>query len=157
MDRRPKADRPFAALRRHIERLAREAPAGETRVNLSTRLNRSVVVNSGQSGSRQAAVSRQTSPIRQDGKDTVDAAETSATLAAEGGPMADQEQDQYKKLSREELNELAGSELPERAAMSLINANIAIPVNAAIAANVLSDGAIAYANATQDTPIDQGN
>jgi hypothetical protein len=71
--------------------------------------------------------------------------------------MADQEQEQYKKLSREELSELAGSELPERAAMSLINANIAIPVNAAIAANVLSDGAIAYANAAQDTPIDQGN
>jgi hypothetical protein len=63
----------------------------------------------------------------------------------------------YKPLTREELNEMAGEELPERAAMSLVNANIAIPVNAAVAANVLSDGAIAYANATQDTPIDQGN
>jgi len=63
----------------------------------------------------------------------------------------------YKQLSREELNELAGEELPERAAMSLINANLAIPVNAAIAANVLSDGAIAYADATQSAPIDQGN
>jgi len=68
-----------------------------------------------------------------------------------------EDQEQYKTLSREELNELAGDELPERAAMSLINANIAIPVNAAIAANVLSDGAIAYADATQTTPIDQGN
>ena len=65
--------------------------------------------------------------------------------------------DEYRKLSREELNALAGEELPERAAMSLINANLAIPVNAAIAANVLSDGSIAYAGATQDTPIDQGN
>jgi hypothetical protein len=65
--------------------------------------------------------------------------------------------DEYRKLSREELNALAGEELPERAAMSLINANLAIPVNAAIAANVLSDGAIAYADATQDTPIDQSN
>ena len=64
---------------------------------------------------------------------------------------------EYKQLSREEINELAGEELPERAAMSLINANIAIPVNAAIAANVLSDGAIAYADAAQQTPIDQGN
>ena len=63
----------------------------------------------------------------------------------------------YKALTREELNELAGEELPERAAMSLINANIAIPVNAAIAANVLSDGAIAYADAAQNTPIEQGN
>jgi hypothetical protein len=64
---------------------------------------------------------------------------------------------EYKSLSREELSELAGEELPERAAMSLINANIAIPVNAAVAANVLSDGAIAYADAAQNTPIDQGN
>ncbi len=63
----------------------------------------------------------------------------------------------YRKLTREELAELAGEELPERAAMSLVNANLAIPVNAAVAANVLSDGAIAYADATQQTPIDQGN
>ena len=64
---------------------------------------------------------------------------------------------QYRKVTREELEELAGEELPERAAMSLINANIAIPVNAAVAANVLSDGAVAYADAAQNTPIDQGN
>jgi hypothetical protein len=61
----------------------------------------------------------------------------------------------YKPLTREELNEMAGEELPERAAMSLINANVAIPINAAVAANVLSDGAIAYADAAQTTPIDQ--
>jgi hypothetical protein len=65
--------------------------------------------------------------------------------------------EQYRKVTRDELNELAGEELPERAAMSLINANIAIPINAAIAANVLSDGAIAYADAAQTTPIDQSN
>lgn len=63
--------------------------------------------------------------------------------------------EQYRKLTREELNELVGEELPDRAAMSLINANIAIPVNAAVAANVLSDGATAYADAAQNTPIDQ--
>jgi hypothetical protein len=63
----------------------------------------------------------------------------------------------YKPLSREELNELAGEELPERAAMSLINANLAAPVNAAIAANIASDHSIAYANATQDVSIKQGN
>jgi hypothetical protein len=67
------------------------------------------------------------------------------------------ETQEYRKVTPEELHELAGEELPERAAMSLINANIAIPVNAAVAANVLSDGAIAYADATQDTPIDQSN
>jgi hypothetical protein len=70
--------------------------------------------------------------------------------------MGDKPQE-YRKVTREELAELAGEELPERAAMSLVNANIAIPVNAAIAANVLSDGSIAYADATQDTPIDQSN
>jgi hypothetical protein len=65
--------------------------------------------------------------------------------------------DEYRKLTKEDLSDLVGEELPERAAMSLINANIAIPVNAAVAANVLSDGAVAYANAAQTTPIDQGN
>jgi hypothetical protein len=64
---------------------------------------------------------------------------------------------EYRKLTRKELDQLAGEALPEKAAMSLVNANIAIPVNAAVAANVLSDGSIAYADATQQTPITQGN
>ena len=63
----------------------------------------------------------------------------------------------YRQLTRDELEAIAGEALPERAAMSLINANLAIPVNAAVAANVLSDGAVAYADATQQTPINQGN
>jgi hypothetical protein len=65
--------------------------------------------------------------------------------------------EEYRKLTRDELAELAGEELPERAAMSLVNANIAIPINAAVAANVLSDNAIAYANAAQTGNIQQGN
>ena len=65
--------------------------------------------------------------------------------------------DGFRTLTREDLEQLAGEPLPERAAMSLVNANIAIPINAAIAANVLSDGAIAYAEAAQQTPIDQSN
>ena len=64
---------------------------------------------------------------------------------------------EYKTLTRQELEALAGEPLPERAAMSLVNANLAIPVNVALAANVLSDDAIAYANAAQTTPIDQSN
>jgi predicted peroxiredoxin len=63
----------------------------------------------------------------------------------------------YKPLSREELNEIAGEELPERAAMSLINANVAAPVNAAVALNALSDGSTAFANAEQTADIDQSN
>ena len=70
--------------------------------------------------------------------------------------MAEQEP-QYKALTREELNELAGEELPERAAMSLINANVAAPINLALAANVLSDNSTAYANAIQDAPVNQSN
>jgi hypothetical protein len=65
--------------------------------------------------------------------------------------------DEYRKLTREELSELAGEELPERAAMSLINANVAAPVNLAAALNVLSDGSTAYASATQTAPITQTN
>ena len=55
----------------------------------------------------------------------------------------------YKELTREELDALAGEPLPERAAMSLVNANIAAPINAAVALNVLSDNSTAYANAQQ--------
>ena len=69
--------------------------------------------------------------------------------------MTDEIQDQG--LTREELEEQGGEELPDREAMSLVNANLAIPVNAAVAANVLSDGSVAWADATQDTPIDQSN
>jgi hypothetical protein len=64
---------------------------------------------------------------------------------------------EYKKLTREELEQLAGEALPERAAMSLINANVAAPVNAALALNVLSDSSVAYANAEQVADIDQTN
>ena len=69
--------------------------------------------------------------------------------------MADPRNNQ--ELSPEELEQESVAELPDREAMSLINANLAAPVNAAVAANVLSDGSIAYADATQDTPIDQSS
>ena len=65
------------------------------------------------------------------------------------------EQMEYKQLTHEELNALAGEELPERAAMSLINANVAAPINLAAALNVASDHSIAYANAQQTGDITQ--
>jgi hypothetical protein len=68
-----------------------------------------------------------------------------------------QDQMEFRPLNRDELNELAGEELPERAAMSLVNANNAIPLNAAIAANVLSDNAAAVAQAAQTAAIQQTN
>ena len=60
-----------------------------------------------------------------------------------------------QELSQEELEAEGGEQLPDREAMSLVNTNVAIPINAAVAANVLSDDAIAYANAEQDAAIDQ--
>ena len=60
-------------------------------------------------------------------------------------------------LTNEELEAQDAEQLPDREAMSLVNANIAAPINAAVAANVLSDNSIAYANAVQDVDIDQSN
>lgn len=62
-----------------------------------------------------------------------------------------------EKVTNEELEEQNAEALPDREQMSLVNANIAAPVNAAVALNALSDGSVAYADATQDTPITQGN
>ena len=64
----------------------------------------------------------------------------------------------FRVLTREELDALAGEELPERAAMSLVAANVAAPINAAVALNALSDGSTAYASATQNIgDINQSN
>ena len=61
---------------------------------------------------------------------------------------------EHRELSRAEM-EAKAVELPDREAMSLINANLAAPINLALAANVLSDNSIAIAQATQIAPIDQ--
>jgi hypothetical protein len=66
--------------------------------------------------------------------------------------MADEQKNQ---LSEQELQEQQASDLPERDAMSLVNADIAVPVNIAAALNVLSDGSTAGAGALQQDPIGQ--
>lgn len=68
--------------------------------------------------------------------------------------MAEQNKPQ---LTDDEVTEQGSEELPDREAMSLVNANLAVPVNLAVAANVLSDDAVAYADATQDSVIDQSS
>jgi hypothetical protein len=60
-------------------------------------------------------------------------------------------------LSPEELDAQGAEQLPDREAMSLVNANVAAPVNAAAALNVLSDSSTATADATQTADINQGN
>ena len=59
------------------------------------------------------------------------------------------------ELTEEELAQQNAEELPDREAMSLVNANLAAPVNAAVALNVASDDSIAYANAEQTGDITQ--
>jgi len=62
-----------------------------------------------------------------------------------------------RELSAEELEAQEAEALPDREAMSLVNANVAAPVNLAAALNVLSDSSVAYANAEQTATIDQSN
>jgi hypothetical protein len=62
---------------------------------------------------------------------------------------------QERELTPQELEEQDVAELPDREAMSLINANVAAPINAAVALNVLSDNSLAYANAEQTGTITQ--
>jgi hypothetical protein len=61
-----------------------------------------------------------------------------------------------KEITRNELESQLISELPDRAEMSLVNANVAAPINLALAANVLSDGSTAAADAAQVNYIPQG-
>jgi len=58
-------------------------------------------------------------------------------------------------LTALELDQLAVEPLPDRAAMSLVNANLAAPINAALGLNVLSDNSAALAAAQQTAPIGQ--
>ena len=62
-------------------------------------------------------------------------------------------------LSDEELEGQDPEQLPDREAVSLIDANVAAPVNAAVALNVLSDDSAAIDNAEQtaDTDIEQAD
>jgi hypothetical protein len=62
----------------------------------------------------------------------------------------------HQSVETYELEKQTVEALPDRTAMSLVNANLAIPVNLGLAANVLSDNAVAAAEAQQTAPIGQG-
>jgi hypothetical protein len=70
-------------------------------------------------------------------------------------PPVSEPRDEVVDLTDEEIANETGEELPDREAMSLLDLNVAAPVNAAVAANVLSDGSVAYANAEQTATITQ--
>ena len=80
--------------------------------------------------------------------------QVTSTCTSCGQELGHQEFDR-RKLSKGDVDKESGSALPERDAMSLVSANVAAPINAALALNVLSDGSLAYANATQYAPINQ--
>lgn len=61
-----------------------------------------------------------------------------------------------KELTRSELDSQNVTALPARTEMSLVNANLALPINVALAANVLSDGSTATATAAQGNYVPQG-
>jgi hypothetical protein len=74
-----------------------------------------------------------------------------ALTCADCGEVLDRQE-----LNRSELEARSISALPNREAMSLVNANVAAPINLALAANVLSDNSTAVAVAQQNAPIQQG-
>jgi hypothetical protein len=63
---------------------------------------------------------------------------------------------QQNELNTVESEDQQIEELPDREAMSLVNANVAAPINLAAALNVLSDNSTAVAVAQQNAPITQG-
>jgi hypothetical protein len=72
-------------------------------------------------------------------------------------PAEQREQTELQpELTQDELAQQEASDLPDRENMSLVNANVAAPVNLAAALNVLSDNSTAEAAAIQDAPINQG-
>src|SRR6266542_2981238 len=69
--------------------------------------------------------------------------------------MTTDRRDPEREVRPEDLEAEQVTALPDREALSLVNANVAAPINAALALNVLSDGSVAYANAQQYAPIVQ--
>ena len=77
------------------------------------------------------------------------------SYCAECGHEFDKKTFNRREIAEAEVEAQEGMAMPAREAMSLVNANIAAPINAALALNVLSDGSIAWASATQYAPINQ--
>lgn len=102
------------------------------------------------------AVQINTRTDRREAASSTSAGTTDQTTRNTTSPRSDMSND-MQGLSTDELAAEGGEQLPEREQMSLINGNVAAPINAAVALNALSDNSTAYASATQDAPIVQGN
>jgi len=128
---------------RHIHKPIRVDKPG---LHVADDVDAVIATNTG--GTRRATASRSAQ--------TVHTTQRRQTRMTERLPQpADQEP--RDELSQDELEQQEGEPLPDREAMSLINANIAAPVNAAVALNALSDGSVAVADAEQDGTITQTN
>src|SRR5438067_5937725 len=124
-------------LQESIRRKRRRRSGG---VEVNSDLNLELALNANQRGATTSSTARQRI-VQKNG----------------GARVTEKEQEQPKdELSAEELDAQSGEELPDREAMSLINANVAAPINAAVALNALSDSSTAYANAEQTNQIVQG-
>jgi hypothetical protein len=102
----------------------------------------SVNVASGVNVARAPGTSKRVSTrqrIVQRDERTVVSEERTVTTTEGEGDEAREERD-TDELSLEELEGEEGTELPDREAMSLLDASVAIPVNPAVAANVLAEG-----------------
>jgi hypothetical protein len=128
-------------------------------------VNAAIAVNVGEPGGSETHVSSHSRVVQRTGSARSDttAGESETRPAAsterpQGEAMTDETRsEELEALTPEELEAQGGEELPDREAMSLLNANIAAPVNAAAALNVLSDNSNATATATQTADIDQAN
>ena len=70
-------------------------------------------------------------------------------------PDEGRELDENQPSADVEPADQAAEELSDREVMSLLDAHVAIPINAAMAANVLSNDSGAFAVSDQETDIDQ--
>jgi hypothetical protein len=138
-------------IRKLIERPIRYARDG---LDIVGDVNAVVDANVEERGGSTTVSSRQRVVRRSGETEVADDGEASAEPGRDGSTKGAGVTDE-QALSSEELEAAAGDELPDRDVMSLINANLAAPVNAAVAANVRSDDAVAHANAEQDAEIDQ--
>lgn len=77
--------------------------------------------------------------VQRDGRTVVSEERTVTTTEVEDGQAREEERDS-DELGLEELEGEDATALPDREAMSLLDASVAIPVNPAVAANLLAQG-----------------
>src|SRR3954454_22678528 len=135
-----------------VDPLPDRAAMSLVNANVAAPINAALALNVLSDNSTATATATQTAPIVQSvyspPRHPQTTGEIAMTTARPPAPTA--------AMSPAELDALTVEPLPDRAAMSLDNANVAAPINAALALNVLSDNSTATATATQTAPIMQG-